>query len=199
MSVKILAISGSTRAESRTRQLVEIAAEAARVAGAEVRRASLRELALPVFISGDKTQAETSGVKQARSDALWADGFILGTPEYHGGISGALKNWLDFLYEELAGKLCGVVAATGGGGGDMSITATKRSFEWCHGFSLPFHAAARGADFTDGKLNNDQVRDRIRRLAFDVVRYAPILRDAFEEARKLGDGERAGFAGFHAQ
>lgn len=199
---KILIVSGSARQDSYVHELVKIAAEAATSAGpggAEVQVVRLHELALPVMRHGDTDQDGLAAVQQVRAGATWADGFILVTPEYHGSMSGCLKNWFDFLYAELAGKFAGVLAVTGGGGGDMSITAVKTSFAWCHGFTLPYHAAARGVDFgPDGSLTNEGVRDRVRRVAHDVVRYTPVLRATFEAARALGRVVEAGVAGTHA-
>jgi FMN reductase len=111
-------------------------------------------------------------------------------------MSGALKNWFDFLYGELAGKFAGVVATTGGGTGDMSITAVKTCFQWCHGFVLPFHAAAPTAAFDGLELVDPRVVDRIQRVGHDVARYAPLLRAAFEQARAL-EGPEGGVAGLH--
>lgn len=196
---RVLVVSGSARLDSHVHELVRIASEAAASADAEVGVLRLHELALPVMRNGDTDQDALVAVQTARARADWADGFILVTPEYHGSMSGCLKNWFDFLYSELAGKFAGVLAVTGGGGGDMSITAVKTSFSWCHGFTLPYHAAARGADFAaDGSLSNQGVLDRVRRVAFDVVRYAPPLRAAFEQARALGRVVEAGVAGTHA-
>ena len=180
-------------------ELVKLAAETAESAGAEVQVLRLHELALPVMRHGDLDQDSLAAVQTVRAGATWADGFILVTPEYHGSMSGCLKNWFDYLYSELAGKFAGVLAVTGGGGGDMSITAVKTSFAWCHGFTLPYHAAARGADFgPDGMLTNAVIRDRVFRVAHDVVRYAPVLRQTFEAARALGRVVEAGVAGTHA-
>lgn len=199
MGVKLLGVSGSTRAGSRTKILVETVLAAASESGAEAQLLDLREVPLPIFETRREDVWELPPVKQIVDLAEWADAFVLGTPEYHGGISGALKNWLDYLYDELAGKLCGVVSASGGGGGITSILATKQSFAYCHGFNLPFHAGARGGDFEADKLVNQKVYDRLVRLGHDVVRYAPVLRRAFEDARALGqDDPRSGFAGFHA-
>lgn len=196
---KISIVSGSSRLESNVHAIVGIAAEAAEAAGAAVQLVRLHELALPVMIHGDRAQDDLPAVRAIRGSAAWADGFVLITPEYHGGMSGCLKNWFDFLYEELAGKFAGVLAVTGGGSGDMSITAVKTSFSWCHGFTLPYHAAARGSDFDGaGALTNAAVGDRVRRVAYDVVRYAPVLRGAFEAARALGRTVQAGVAGTHA-
>ena len=196
---RILVVSGSARQDSNVHELVKIAAETAGSLHADVQVLRLHELALPVMRHGDLDQDSLAAVKTIRASADWADGFILVTPEYHGSMSGCLKNWFDFLYAELAGKFAGVLAVTGGGGGDMSITAVKTSFSWCHGFTLPYHAAARGADFgPDGALANPVVLDRVRRVAHDVVRYAPVLRQTFEAARALGRVVEAGVAGTHA-
>lgn len=196
---RILVVSGSARQDSNVHELVKIAAETAGSLHADVQVLRLHELALPVMRHGDLDQDSLAAVKTIRASADWADGFILVTPEYHGSMSGCLKNWFDFLYAELAGKFAGVLAVTGGGGGDMSITAVKTSFSWCHGFTLPYHAAARGADFgPDGALANLVVLDRVRRVAHDVVRYAPVLRQTFEAARALGRVVEAGVAGTHA-
>ncbi len=197
MSAKIVVVSGSSRLESNVHDIVRLAAVTAREAGAEVREVPLHLLQLPVMEPGSASQAELPAVREVRESAAWAEGFILVTPEYHGNMSGCLKNWFDFLYGELAGKFAGVVAVTGGGGGDMSITAVKTSFAWCHGFTLPFHAAARSVDFEGGRLVNDRIADRVRRIAHDVVRYAPLLHRQFEAARALGRGPEAGVAGMH--
>ena len=133
-----------------------------------------------------------------REAAARADGFIIITPEYHGNMSGALKNWFDFLYIELAGKFAGALAVTGGGSGDMSVMAVKNSFSWCHGFTLPFHAAARPEDFDGNRLVNERVIERVRRIGSDVVRYAPLIRKTFEAARASGPEWTAGIAGMHA-
>ena len=196
MAANILLVGGSSRKDGRLEQLVSLAGVSARAAGAEVRELWLHDLTLPTMVWGDPSQGELGEVRQVRELASWADGFVIGTPEYHGSMSGALKNWFDFLYGELAGKFAAVVATTGGGTGDMSITAVKTCFQWCHGFVLPFHAAASHAAFTDGALSDPGVRDRIERVGHDVVRYGGLIRPAFDRARAL-EGAEAGVAGLH--
>ena len=197
MSARIVVVSGSSRLESHVHDVVHRVTTAARSTGAEVREVHLHLLRLPMMDHGNLEQAQLPAVREVREVAAWADGFVIVTPEYHGNMSGCLKNWFDFLYPELAGKFAGVIAVTGGGCGDMSITAVKNSFSWCHGFTLPFHAAARAGDFEGGVLQNPRVIERVERIAHDVVRYAPVLRAAFEEARGLGTGVEAGVAGTH--
>lgn len=196
---RVVVVSGTSRLESRVLALAGLAAETLEAAGAELELVRLHELALPVMVHGDPVQSDLLAVQSIRRSAAWADGFVLITPEYHGSMSGCLKNWFDYLYEELAGKFAGVLAVTGGGSGDMSITAVKTCFQWCHGFTLPYHAAARGSDFdASGALTSAAVADRVRRVAYDVVRYAPVIRRSFDAARALGRVIPAGVAGTHA-
>lgn len=198
MPTHILGVCGSTSSDSRTRKLLAIALESAMSAGAETRLVDLRETVLPIMDPDSDEQAEMPAVKLVKESAQWADGFLLATPEYHGSVSGALKNWFDFLYSELSGKVAGVLAQTGGGTGDMSIVSAKTSFNWCHGFTLPFHAAANSSHWKGDELD-PRVRERVVRLGRDVVRYSAAIRPSWEEARALGKGPEAGFAGYHVK
>lgn len=195
---RIVIVLGSTAPGGRLGALADEAEKAAKEAGADVVRRDLSERELPVMCTEDPEQSGLPVVETMRREAAEADGFILLTPEYHGSMSGALKNWFDYLYLELAGKFAAVIATTGGGCGDMSITAVKNSFNWCHGFTLPFHAAGKPADFDGDTLTSERLRDRVHRIGHDVVRYAPVIRASFDAAKAAGEGQASGVAGMHA-
>ncbi len=199
MAVKILIVLGSTAHGGRISSMAEAAKQATLAAGADVEVCDLSSLDLPIMSLQDPLQRRLPQVVAVRRQAADTDGFILVTPEYHGNMSGALKNWFDFLYLELAGKFAGIMAVTGGGGGDMSVTAVRNSFMWCHGFTLPFHAVAKPPDFDGDRLISTKVAERVERIGYDVVRYAPILRNAFDSARVGGPGAASGIAGIHAK
>ena len=196
---EILIVQGTTAHRSRIATVAAVAREAAESEGASVHSWDLVERPLPIMSLTDPRQRRLPEVMEVRETAARADGFIFITPEYHGNMSGALKNWFDFLYLELAGKFAGVIAVTGGGSGDMSIMSVKNSFSWCHGFTLPFHAAARPDDFDGTRLTSDKVKERVQRIGSDVVRYAPLIRRTFEAARATGADWTAGVAGMHAK
>ena len=62
-------------------------------------------------------------------DLLWADGFILGTPENFGYMSGALKVFLDRVYYECLGKIDGKPYALfirAGNDGNGAISSIQR-------------------------------------------------------------------------
>ena len=195
---RIVIVLGSTAPGGRLATLANEAEAAVIEAGGDALRCDLARRVLPVMCTEDPEQPKLPAVAELRCEAAEADGFILLTPEYHGNMSGALKNWFDFLYLELAGKFAGLIATTGGGGGDMSLSSVKNSFNWCHGFTLPFHAVGKPEDFDGDTLVSEKVRDRVRRIGHDVVRYAPVIRASFDAAKAAGPDTSSGVAGTHA-
>ena len=62
-------------------------------------------------------------------DLLWADGFLLGTPENFGYMSGAMKYFLDRVYYPCEGKVAGrpyALFVRAGNDGSGAITAINR-------------------------------------------------------------------------
>jgi len=97
--VRILAIGGSTRPGSTTEMALRCAAAAAEAEGAEVTYIVGRDLLLPIY---DVQTGERDPGAQSLVDAVrQADGILIASPGYHGGISGMVKNALDYV-EDLA-------------------------------------------------------------------------------------------------
>ena len=67
-----------------------------------------------------------------------ADGIILGTPEYHGSVSGSLKNALDYLdNRHVAGKPFLTVSSAGGPLGVSSLLHLQSIIRNLHGIHCP--------------------------------------------------------------
>lgn len=195
---RVLCVHGSTHPDSKLGALLTLAARAATEAGATVEHFDLSKEVLPVMKVGCAEQKGMPSVVACRESAARADAFLIGTPEYHGAMSGALKNWFDFLYTQFAGKMAAALCTTGAGNGDLPLTAIMTSVSWCHGFALPFRVAAKDADFNQaGELTNERAIDRSIRIGHDVVRYGQALRERFAQAKTLQEGPSQGFAGFH--
>lgn len=195
---RVLCIHGSTHPDSKLAALLELAVNAARAQGAIVDHFNLSTQVLPIMKVGCAEQKELESVIACRESAARADAFLIGTPEYHGAMSGALKNWFDFLYSEFAGKMAAALCTTGAGNGDLPLTSIMTSIAWCHGFALPFRVAARSADFDEqGTIQTERVRDRATRIGSDLVRYGRAVRTPFKEAQAGADPLAQGFAGFH--
>ncbi|GIX45600.1 MAG: hypothetical protein KatS3mg130_2008 [Candidatus Sumerlaea sp.] len=149
---------------------------------------------LPLF-EAHKSYGDHPIVSKVVQKIRDAEGYIVGSPEYHASMSGALKNLFDFVYTELSGKLFGLVIATGGSQGVACADNLRACIHSCHGWTLPYIAAARLADFDEqGNLRNEQVRDRLERIGRDVAIYAPLLWQQFKADQALPPGPTRGFA-----
>lgn len=180
MSVKVLGVCGSTRAESYSSLAAKAALDAARAHGAETRLLDLRELSLPTY-NPDEAGARHEGLLAATAAVNWADAYLLATPDYHGSMSGAMKNFLDFYWEEFAGKLFGYVCASH----EKGLTAMdqmRTAVRQCYGWSLPYGASVYGErDFdSSGRVTNSQLARRLRMLGRDLVVYGSLIRGQFE-------------------
>ncbi|MBF2052170.1 MAG: NAD(P)H-dependent oxidoreductase [Candidatus Sericytochromatia bacterium] len=201
--MKILAVYGATQQDSRSRLTVNVIAEAARAAGAEVQALDVLAAAIPIM-RVDQDFAADVAVQQMKQLTRDADGFIVVSPEYHGCMSNWIKNFFDFHYHEFAGKLFALAATTGGSMGVSCNTQMRVAVQHCHGWALPYQTAVREADFApDGSLQEQRALDRLQRMGRDLVIYGRLLRAQFEQdlaAVKTGDtvSESIGFAGWYA-
>jgi FMN reductase len=93
--VRLVALGGSTRPHSNTERALRYAAQLAQNRGAEVRVIAGRDLIVPIYDT-ETTEREPQA-KEILEDLRWADGLLLASPGYHGGVSGLVKNVLDYV------------------------------------------------------------------------------------------------------
>lgn len=120
--MKILVISGGPRKHGRT----AIAARfIERTYGFHTIDLSVMEI--PLY-NGEEEQATNPAVQSLRQSVLEADGVLMISPEYHSGMSGALKNTLDFLGStQFLHKPVGLIAIAGGGKGGINCLNNMRT------------------------------------------------------------------------
>src|ERR1700722_857146 len=115
----IVAEGGALRPNSSTEKALSVVLGAAAALGAETLLLSGAELDLPHY-SPDRL--DRSPAAQRLVEALRrADGIVLGSPGYHGGISGLVKNALDYVEDMRSdpapyfeGRAVGCVATAAG-------------------------------------------------------------------------------------
>ncbi|AFU60150.1 MAG: NAD(P)H-dependent oxidoreductase [Nitrososphaera sp.] len=182
----VLGVAGSTRRGSYSAQALNIALEHAKKQGAEVR---LLQAKLPLY---DPNAPASKEVEEAAEAVAWADAIILASPDYHGSMSGALKNFLDYFYEEFAGKLFGYIVASHEKGltvMDQMRTAVRQ----CYGWSMPYGVSVNGPqDFSGDKIVNSRLSKRVQMMARDLVVYGRLINGQF--VRDLGSSEQDTFA-----
>jgi len=174
--IQIVGISGSLRVGSYTRRAVEIALQGAAESGAETRIINLKDYEL-IFRDGKDEGHYPPGVFRLREDVKRADGLILGTPEYHGDLSGVLKNALDLMgFDEFEGKMIGLVGVSGGRMGAHDALGTLRNVgRALHAWVIPEQASVPEAwkVFTDdGKITDPQLETRLKEVGRQLTRFA---------------------------
>jgi len=177
---KILGIAGSLRINSNSTKALKIALEtASRKYFAETSIVNLREQVLPIFDPSNKSESDQVLINVTK-EILKADGYVLASPDYHGSMSGAIKNLLDYYWKEFAGKTFGYIVSSHEKGltvMDQMRTAVRQ----CYGWSLPYGVSINGDhDFaSSGEITNNSLILRLEMLARDVVVYSKLLRDQF--------------------
>ena len=188
----VLGVAGSVRQGSYSTRSLKIALEYAKKQGAEVRLLDLNTVVLPLYDPGAPASKEVEHTTEA---IAWADAVILASPDYHGSMSGALKNFLDYFYEEFAGKVFGYIVASHEKG--LTVMEQMRTtVRQCYGWSMPYGVSINGPqDFTGDEIQNTRLSNRLRMMARDLVVYGRLLRDQF--IRDFGSTEPDTFAAFY--
>jgi azobenzene reductase len=109
----------------------------------------------------------------------WADACLFGSPDYHGSMSGAMKNFLDYHWEEFAGKLFGYIC-TSHEKGLTAMDQMRTAVRQCYGWSMPYGVALHGEQDLDAEGNVvPRVRQRLAMLTRDLVVYGTLIRQQF--------------------
>ena len=170
--VKIVGMTGSLRADSYSTLALQQAIDRVRALGAEAEIINLREMKLP-FCDGGDEYPEYPDVEVMRAKVKAADGLILATPEYHGSVSGVLKNALDLMsFEHLSGKVTGLISVLGGQSNSNALNHLRIIVRWVHGWVIPEQIAigqAWQAFDSSGKLKDEKLAQRFDAFAQSLV------------------------------
>jgi chromate reductase len=181
--MKLLGISGSLRRASYNTALLHAAAELL-PAGVELAIHDLH--GLPLFDQDVEEQGDPAEVVALKDAVADADALLLASPEYNGGITGVLKNAIDWASRKgtarqvapLTGKRVCIIGASPG------ITGTVRGQDALRlvlrragaivepqGEVLVFQAHTK---FADGRLADERTREMLARHLQNFI--APLER-----------------------
>ena len=186
-TVNVLGVAGSMREQSYSTRGLKMVLEETKKYNAESYMLEVRKINLPLYdpseITSDNSSSNNNNVLERITAALrWADVFVLASPDYHGSMSGGMKNFLDYFWEDFAGKTFGYIVASHEKGltvADQMRTAVRQ----CYGWSMPYNISINGEkDFdSKGNLINSALAKRIKMLARDLVTYGTLIRRQFLE------------------
>jgi len=169
--MRILAVSGSLRADSHNTSLLRAAAEAA-PEGVEVELWSgIGDL--PIYDQDLEGTDLPDAVHRLREDWAAADAILFATPEYNGSVPGGLKNAIDWAsrpvrQSALTNKNVAVIGASTGQFGAMWAQADLRKILGVTGArvvgdELPVTRAHEKID-AEGRLLDGELFERLRLL-----------------------------------
>ena len=137
---------------------------------------------VPLYNADIESEGMPESVLRLRAQIRAADGLVIATPEYNGGVPGVLKNAIDWLSRPVEGessvfngKPLAVMGATPGGFGTalsqaawLPVFRTLRLSLWTGGGNYLLSRAA--AEFADGKLS-DARREALRKYMAGFVNF----------------------------
>ncbi|MDH5666279.1 MAG: NAD(P)H-dependent oxidoreductase, partial [Nitrosopumilus sp.] len=146
---------------------------------AETNLLDLRELQLPMYRPEQNSSPELDKVTEY---VKWADAFVLASPDYHGSMSGVMKNFLDFFWSDFAGKTFGYICASHEKGltvMDQMRTAVRQ----CYGWSMPYGISVNSDQDFDkqGNITNENILSRIETIARDLVVYGDLIAGQYKK------------------
>jgi NAD(P)H-dependent FMN reductase len=171
--LRVLAVVGSLQRGSVTRVVIRHIAEQLQAAGCAVDVLDFEKE--PLALYNPDTAHDLASYAELQARVHRADVIVLGTPDYHGSISGAMKNFLDHFWHEFAGKLFGTVVASH----EKGLTATdhlRTVARQCYAWSLPYGVSfTEDVDVKDGQLASDTLKKRLEMMVRDLRVYGEVL------------------------
>ena len=177
----IVGLGGTTRPGSTSERALMVALEAAAAAGFETRLFGAGAMPIETY---DPTRPERSAQAVEMIAALRrADGVLIATPAYHGGISGLVKNAIDFTEDMrddarpyLDGRAVGCIVVADGAQALGSTLASLRAIvHSLRGWPTPFAATLNGRDRPfggDGRPADEAALQACRLVAQQVIGFA---------------------------
>ncbi|CAN5350904.1 NAD(P)H-dependent oxidoreductase [soil metagenome] len=179
----IVGFGGTTRADSSSERLVRAVLAETERSGARTRMFDGPALeALPHFSPGDPARCDEQAafVEAIRA----ADGIVIGSPGYHGGVSGLVKNAIDLIEDTrtdtrvyLDGLPVGlIVSAAGWQAGGVTLSSLRSIVHAMRGWPTPIGISVNTLSQTlfdaSGQLVDEAVRAAVEGQARQIMRLA---------------------------
>ncbi|MEH7361954.1 MULTISPECIES: NADPH-dependent FMN reductase [Priestia] len=179
--MNILIINGSPRETGRTTQVTRELHKSYQSSFLD-----LSQLSLPIF-TGEPHQYEIEEVKVLTEAIEKADGILLATPEYHGAMSGALKNAFDFLNSAyFAHKPVALVAVSGGGKGGINALNNLRTVTRAlYANVLSKQWVLDPADIVEKGTLRKNAADGIHELVNELTLYTQVSKQILEAKQNV--------------
>ncbi|MEM9360850.1 MAG: NAD(P)H-dependent oxidoreductase, partial [Pseudomonadota bacterium] len=177
--IVIVGVGGTLREGSSTERAVSDVLRHAETLGAETQMVAGPALAMPFYST--ETDDRTVAAKTLVDALRRADGVVIGSPGYHGGVSGLLKNALDYVEDlrcddrpYLDGRAVGLIASAAGEQAAMTTLGMLRDITHAlRGVPTPYGCVFNSADKSQQRL--DDTADKLKIVGEQVYTIATAL------------------------
>ena len=171
--LRILAVVGSLQSGSGTRVVIHHVVQQLKTAGCSVDVLDFEKE--PLALYNPDTTHDLPGYAKLQARVESADVIVLGTPDYHGSISGAMKNFLDHFWHEFAGKMFVTIVASHEKG--LTVTDQLRTVaRQCYAWTLPYGLSfTTEVDVRDGQIASDALKQRLEMMIRDARVYGELF------------------------
>jgi FMN reductase len=171
--LEVLAVVGSLHRDSVTRLVIAHVTERFRADGCKVDVLDFEKE--PLALYNPDTAHDLPGYAELQARVERADVVVLATPDYHGSISGAMKNFLDHFWHEFAGKLFATIVSSHEKG--LTVTDQLRTVaRQCYAWTLPYGVSfTEGVDVKEGQITSDAFKQRLEMMIRDAKVYGQVL------------------------
>lgn len=183
----IVGLGGTTREGSSTELALRFALKEAERSGARTRLFNGQDLILPMY--APEVPYRTAEALEFVAALRTADGVIIGSPAYHGSISGLVKNALDYTEDMrnddavyLDGRVVGcVTCAYGPQAAGTTLVALRSIVHALRGWPTPLGVGINSATCrfsSEGEPNEPSIADQLKIMAGQVFQGAFAMRPA---------------------
>jgi FMN reductase len=177
--MRVLGIGGSMRSGSSTEVVVRAVLEAAEGRGAETALVAGPDLELPPYAPG---RVDTPGAERIVAEMRGADAIVLGSPGYHGSISGLVKNAIDYseelredprVYFDGLPVAC-IATAYGWPGAVHTLGALRDIVHALRGWPTPLGLAINAAEpgvVAEGRVTSALVAEQVDLMASQLLGF----------------------------
>jgi len=173
--VKILVIACSLNSQSKSQILGQTIYQELKKKNQKVEFLHLKDYPLPLC-DGDQAYDEKN-VKILREKIDQADGILLAAPIYNFDLNAAAKNLVELTGKAWSEKILGFLVSAGGRGSYMAplgfVNSMIMDFRCV---IIPRFVYTTGSDFSEERVTEEKVQERIEQLADEMIRFTKGLK-----------------------
>ena len=187
--VKILVFAGSTRKDSVNKKVARTCTKILEGLGTKATFIDLKDYDMPLY-DGDIEEEKglPKNTKKLKEVIKEHEGLVIVSPEYNAGMSGVLKNVIDWVTRKeqgeealLAGKTAAILAATPGSmGGIRGLYHLRHVLTGIRMQVLPTQLGipnAYGLFDEQGKINDEETKEKITNYMKELIKLSKKLND----------------------